>query len=155
MHSLNLRKENLSFDNILLINDASLVHKIFIFDLTMCSQSGRGRWECLFWAFTVWSKARPQKLWSFVRGKNDWMEKWSWKKSMKGEFKWDFERLKSDFCWIAKLLLEEKVILVLLNKIFVKYSETDMIILDWEIMWWRLINIWEARVRNPSEPLFF
>ena len=48
MHSLNLRKENLSFDNILFINDASLVHKIFIFDLTMCSQSGRGRWEGLF-----------------------------------------------------------------------------------------------------------
>ena len=76
-------------------------------------------------------------------------------KSMKGEFKWDFERLKSDFCWIAKLLLEDKGILVLLNKIFVKYSETDMIILDWEIMWSRLINIWEARVRNLSEPLFF
>ena len=48
IHCLNLREENLSFDNILFINDSSVIHKIFIFDLTLCSQSGRGRWECLF-----------------------------------------------------------------------------------------------------------
>ena len=27
--------------------------------------------------------------------------------------------------------------------------------MDWEIIWSRLINIWEARVRIPSAPLLF
>ena len=43
IHSLNLRKEeNLCFDNILFVNDSSVINKISLFDLTMCSQSGRG-----------------------------------------------------------------------------------------------------------------
>ena len=42
IHSLNLRKEeNLCFDNILFVNDSSVINKISLFDLTMCSQSGR------------------------------------------------------------------------------------------------------------------
>ena len=42
IHSLNLRKENFCFDNILFVNDSSVINKISLFDLTMCSQSGRG-----------------------------------------------------------------------------------------------------------------
>ena len=42
IHSLNLRKEeNLCFDNILFVNDSSVINKMSQFDLTMCSQSGR------------------------------------------------------------------------------------------------------------------
>ena len=52
IHSLNLRKEeNLSFDNILFVNDWRVINKISLSDLTKCTQSGRGRWECLFRAF--------------------------------------------------------------------------------------------------------
>ena len=41
-HSLNLRKEeNLCFDTMLFINDSSVINKISLFDLNMCSQSGR------------------------------------------------------------------------------------------------------------------
>ena len=40
------------FDNILFVNDSSVIKKkISLFDLTMCSQSGRG--ECLFWVVIV------------------------------------------------------------------------------------------------------
>ena len=42
IHNLNLRKENLCFDNILFVNDSSVINKISLLDLTMCSQSGRG-----------------------------------------------------------------------------------------------------------------
>ena len=43
IHSLNLRKkENLCFDNILFVNYSSVITKYPLFDLTMCSQSGRG-----------------------------------------------------------------------------------------------------------------
>ena len=43
IHSLNLRKEeNLSFDIILFVDDSSLINKISLFDLTVCSLSGRG-----------------------------------------------------------------------------------------------------------------
>ena len=44
IHSLNLRKEeNLSFDMILFVDDSScLINKISLFDLTVCSLSGRG-----------------------------------------------------------------------------------------------------------------
>ena len=43
IHSINLRiEENLSFDNILFVNDSSVIYKISLFDLTMCSQSGKG-----------------------------------------------------------------------------------------------------------------
>ena len=42
IHSLNFRKEeNLCFDNMLFINDSSVINKISLFDLNMCSQSGR------------------------------------------------------------------------------------------------------------------
>ena len=42
IHSLILRKEeNLCFDNILFVNDSSLINKISLFDLTICSQSRR------------------------------------------------------------------------------------------------------------------
>ena len=42
-HSINLRKEeNLSFDNILFVNDSSVINKISLFDLTMSSQSWKG-----------------------------------------------------------------------------------------------------------------
>ena len=59
IHSLNLRKEeNLCFDNILFVNDWSVINKISLSDLTKCPQSGRGRWECLFRAFIVWKKVR-------------------------------------------------------------------------------------------------
>ena len=44
---------------------------------------------------------------------------------------------------------------MLLNNICVVYFEINIIILDWEMIWSQLINIWEARVRIPSEPLFF
>ena len=95
IHSLNLRKkENRCFDNILFVNYSSVITKYPFLTLSCVLKVGRARWECLFWAFIVWRKARLQKTWSCVRGK----------KSMKGEFKWDFERLKWDFCWIAKLL---------------------------------------------------
>ena len=43
IHRLNLRKEeNLSFDIILFVDDSSLINKISLFDLTVCSLSGRG-----------------------------------------------------------------------------------------------------------------
>ena len=43
IHSLNLGKEeNLSFDIILFVYDLSVINKISLFDLTVCSQSGRG-----------------------------------------------------------------------------------------------------------------
>ena len=43
IHSLNLRtEENLSFDIILFVDDSSLINKISLFDLTVCSLSGRG-----------------------------------------------------------------------------------------------------------------
>ena len=43
IHSLNLRKkENFCFDNILFVNYSSVITKYPLFDLTMCSQSGRG-----------------------------------------------------------------------------------------------------------------
>ena len=43
IHSLNLRKEeNLSFDIVLFVDDSSLINKISLFDLTVCSLSGRG-----------------------------------------------------------------------------------------------------------------
>ena len=42
IHSLNFRKEeNLCFDTMLFINDSSVINKISLFDLNMCSQSGR------------------------------------------------------------------------------------------------------------------
>ena len=42
IYSLNLRKEeSLCFDRILFVNDSSVINKISLFDLTMCSQSGR------------------------------------------------------------------------------------------------------------------
>ena len=41
-HSLNLRKEeNLCFDSMLFVNYSSVINKISLFDLNMCSQSGR------------------------------------------------------------------------------------------------------------------
>ena len=87
IHSLNLRKkENRCFDNILFVNDSSVVTKYPFFTLSCVLKVGRAKWECLFWAFIVWRKARLQKIWSCVRGK----------KSMKGEFTWEFERLKWD-----------------------------------------------------------
>ena len=59
IHSLNLRKEeNLSFDIILFVDDSSLINKISLFDLKVCSLSGRGRWECSFWTFILWKKVR-------------------------------------------------------------------------------------------------
>ena len=65
IHSLNLRKEeNLCFDNILFVNDWSVINKISLSDLTKCPQSGRGRWECLFRAFIVWKKFRIDYLFS-------------------------------------------------------------------------------------------
>ena len=65
IHSLNLRKEeNLSFDNILFVNDWRVINKISLSDLTKCPQSGRGRWECLFRAFIVWKKFRIDYLFS-------------------------------------------------------------------------------------------
>ena len=42
IHSLNFRKEeNLCFDTMLFVNDSSVINKISLFDLNMCSQSGR------------------------------------------------------------------------------------------------------------------
>ena len=42
IHSLNFRKEeNLCFYTMLFINDSSVINKISLFDLNMCSQSGR------------------------------------------------------------------------------------------------------------------
>ena len=35
-------EENLSFDIILFVDDSSLINKISLFDLTVCSLSGRG-----------------------------------------------------------------------------------------------------------------
>ena len=44
IHSFNLRKEeNLSFDNILFVNDSRVLNKISLSDLTMCPQSEKGR----------------------------------------------------------------------------------------------------------------
>ena len=111
IHTLNLRKkEHLCFDDILFVNYSSVITKYPFLTLSCDLKVGRARWECLFWAFIVLRKTRLQKTWSCVRGK----------KSMKGEFKWDFERLKWDFCWIAKLLFEYKGILVFLDNIFWK-----------------------------------
>ena len=42
------------------------------------------------------------------------------KNSMKGEFKWDFERLRSDFWSIAKHWFQDKGKIVLQNNIFLK-----------------------------------
>ena len=50
------KEENLNSDIILFEDDSGLTNKISLFDLTACSQSGRGRWEYLFWAFIVWKK---------------------------------------------------------------------------------------------------
>ena len=45
IHSLNLGKEeNLSFDIILFVYDLSVINKISLFDLTVCSQREGGRW---------------------------------------------------------------------------------------------------------------
>ena len=42
IHSLNFRKEeNLCLDTMLSVNDSSVINKISLFDLNMCSQSGR------------------------------------------------------------------------------------------------------------------
>ena len=43
IRSLNLcKEENLSFDIILFVDDSSLINQISLFDLTVCSLSGRG-----------------------------------------------------------------------------------------------------------------
>ena len=43
INSLKLRKEeNVCFENILFVNDWSVINKISLFDQTMCSPSGRG-----------------------------------------------------------------------------------------------------------------
>ena len=64
-HSLNLRKEeNLSFVNILFVDDWRVINKISLSDLTKCPQSGRGRWECLFRAFIVGKKVRVDYFFS-------------------------------------------------------------------------------------------
>ena len=85
-------------------------NKISLFDLIMCSQSGKGEVGMFVLSIHCMKKSPTSKNMILRKGK----------KSMKGEFKWDFERLKWDFCWIAKLLFEYKGILVFLNNIFCK-----------------------------------
>ena len=59
IHSLNLRKkENRCFDNILFVNDSSVITKYPFLTLSCVLKVGRARWECLFCAFIVWRKAR-------------------------------------------------------------------------------------------------
>ena len=70
-------------------------NKISLFDLIMCSQSGKGEVGMFVLSIHCMKKSPTSKNMILRKGK---------KKSMKGEFKWDFERLKWDFCWIAKLL---------------------------------------------------
>ena len=85
-------------------------NKISLFDLIMRSQSGKGEVGMFVLSIHCMKKNPTSKDMILCKGK----------KSMKGEFKWDFERLKWDFCWIAKLLFEYKGKLVFLNNIFCK-----------------------------------
>ena len=80
-------------------------NKISLFDLIMCSQSGKGEVGMFVLSVHCMKKSPTSKNMILRNGK----------KSMKGEFKWDFERLKGDFCWIAKLFFEDKGILVSLS----------------------------------------
>ena len=49
IHSLNLRKkENRCFDNILFVNDSSVITKYPFLTLSCVLKVGRARWECLF-----------------------------------------------------------------------------------------------------------
>ena len=69
-------------------------NKISLFDLIMCSQSGKGEVGMFVLSVHCMKKSPTSKNMILRKGK----------KSMKGEFKWDFERLKWDFCWIEKLV---------------------------------------------------
>ena len=121
-----------------------MINKISFFELTTCSQSGRGEVGMFILSIRCMKESPTSKNMILRKGK----------KSMKGEFKWNFERLKSDFCWISNHL-KIKVYFSFQTSLFVKYFEINIILLDWEIIWSRLINIWEVWVRIPSKPLFF
>ena len=88
IHSINLRKEeNLSFDNTLFVNDSSVINKISLFDLTMCSQSGKGEVGMFILSIHCMKKSPTSKNMISRKGK----------KSMKGEFKW----ILNDWNWIS------------------------------------------------------
>ena len=70
IHSINLRKEeNLSFDNILFVNDSSVINKISLFDLTMCSQSGKGKVVMFILSIHCMKKSPTSKNMILPKGK--------------------------------------------------------------------------------------
>ena len=72
-HRLNLRKEeNLSFDNIMFVNDSSVINKISFFDLTTCSQSGRGEVGMFILSIHCMKKSPTSKNMILCKGKNPW-----------------------------------------------------------------------------------
>ena len=72
-HRLNLRKEeNLSFDNIMFINDSSVINKISFFDQTTCSQSGRGEVGMFILSIHCLKKSLTSKNMILCKGKNPW-----------------------------------------------------------------------------------
>ena len=72
-HRLNLRKEeNLSFDNIMFVNDSSVINKISFFDLTVCSQSGRGEVGMFILSIYYMKKGLTSTNMILFKGKNPW-----------------------------------------------------------------------------------
>ena len=70
---LNLRKEeNLSFDNILFVNDSNVIKKISFFDLTTYSQSGRGEVGMFILSIHCMKKSPTSKNMILRKGKNPW-----------------------------------------------------------------------------------
>ena len=70
-HRLNLRKEeNLSFDNIMFVNDSSVINKISFFDLTTCSQSERGEVGMFILSIHCMKKSLTSKNMILCKGKN-------------------------------------------------------------------------------------
>ena len=70
--SLKLAQRREPFDNIMFVNDSSVINKISFFDLTTCSQNGRGEVGMFILSIHCMKKGLTSTNMILCEGKNPW-----------------------------------------------------------------------------------